>query len=83
MNEYTTRKGLTISVGDVFRDRRDSNTRWLRVDRIEPENDTARAYLTVIRQEYDGAVTEPMRQTDTAIERLASRDFLPVPGVNR
>ncbi|WP_297625242.1 hypothetical protein [Nocardia sp.] len=78
MNEYKTRKGLVIRVGDEFRDTRESNIRTLRIDRLQMEDyGTVRAFCTVIRQEYDGEVTEPMRLTDMAADRFGTSDFRP------
>ncbi|MFE3229812.1 hypothetical protein [Nocardia sp. NPDC059228] len=67
--------GHRIPVGKLFRDNRNSNIRTLRV--VGPA-DTDRILLMVIRREYEGQVTEPMRATVMTAERLLSRDFVAV-----
>ncbi len=64
--------GQIVERGWLFRDSRKSNIRTLRV---EGPADCGRIELTVIRQEYDGEVTEPMRTTVMAMDRLMSKAF--------
>ncbi|WP_067565921.1 hypothetical protein [Nocardia acidivorans] len=78
MNEYRTRRGLVVRVGDEFCDDRKSNVRTLRIDRLQVEDyGVVRAFCTVIRQEYNGAVTTPMRATDMVAERFGTFEFKP------
>lgn len=74
----TTAKGNTVRIGDRFRDRRTSNVRTLEVTGIGVDD---RIECTVIRQEYEGVVTTPMRLTHTTAERLTGRDFLALPAI--
>lgn len=89
--ECTTSKGHTIRVGQLYRDHpARSATRTLRVDTIGPrldrhdmsDDDRAITY-TVIREEYQGAVTEPMRTNSMTAKRLTSPVFVPVPEPDR
>jgi hypothetical protein len=73
----TTDKGETVRIGDRFRDRRTSNVRTLKVTGIGIDD---RVECTVIRQEYEGVVTTPMRLTYTTAERLTGRSFVRVEG---
>ena len=79
ITNFTTSKGLTIRPGDKFRDSRKSNIRTLLVDHLAEQLGVMRAHCIVVRQEYEGEVTEPMRPTVMEAERLGSRAFLPVP----
>ena len=80
MNKYRTESGETVHVGDHFRDRRKSNIRTLRVDSIETrqagDDSYVVAHCVVVRQEYDGEVTTPMRSTSMDADRLVSRAFV-------
>ncbi|WP_067891268.1 hypothetical protein [Nocardia vaccinii] len=80
MNEFRTETGETVRVGDHFRDSRKSNIRTLRVDSIETRHAGEHAYVVahcvVVRQEYDGEVTTPMRSTSMDADRLLSRAFV-------
>jgi hypothetical protein len=67
--------GRTVRLGDLFRDRRESNVRTLRVDNL---SEPGVAGLTVVRQEYNGEVSEPMRATAMTVARLLGRSFVPV-----
>ncbi|WP_280420049.1 hypothetical protein [Nocardia carnea] len=62
----------TVQPGDLYRDSRNTNIRTLRVDTIDGD----RVVCTVIRQEYDGEITTPMRVTPMSIKRLTSRSFI-------
>jgi hypothetical protein len=73
-----TYNGRTVRVGDCFRDRRDSNVRTLRVDNLDEPGVVG---LTVVRQEYEGEVSEPMRPTVMTVKRLLGRSFVPVADV--
>ncbi|MEV6341237.1 hypothetical protein AB0M12_41770 [Nocardia vinacea] len=90
MSEYTTRGGRTVRVGQLYRDSRESNIRTLRVDAVgTPIADWAgrercAIECTVVRQEYAGEVTEPMRATTVDAYRLTSSAFLLLdPGVRQ
>ncbi|WP_157556881.1 hypothetical protein [Nocardia acidivorans] len=67
--------GQRIPAGSLFRDNRASNIRTLRVDGPASQD---HVQLTVIRQEYEGKVSEPMRITVMTVERLLSKAFVPV-----
>lgn len=72
---YTGRRN-TITVGDHLRDKRDHNTRTLRIDRIyETEYDAVRAACTVVA--VDGEAIAKTRTTDLAAAMLAGPNFLP------
>ncbi|MFI5783148.1 hypothetical protein [Nocardia sp. NPDC051570] len=77
LTEYTTSKGMIVRGGDLFRDCRESNVRTLRVDCFKIRFGITRAYCTVVRQEFEGQITEPMRPTSMDAERLGGRDFPP------
>lgn len=70
--------GVEIHEGQIFRDARDSNVRTLRVDGFQPSGAYTRVVCTVIRQEYNGEVTEPMRETKIDADRLGSRYYIPI-----
>jgi hypothetical protein len=72
----TTSKGVPVRVGQLYRDRRDDNIRTLRVDGFTGAAPHLKARCTVIRREYRGEVTEPMRTTEPNIDRLTGRDFV-------
>lgn len=74
--EVTTSKGAVVRVGQLYRDRREDNIRTLRVDELVDDYGTTKARCTVIRQEYRGEVTTPMRTTDPSVDRLTSRAFV-------
>ncbi|MEV6258053.1 hypothetical protein AB0L97_32840 [Nocardia sp. NPDC051911] len=71
-----TARGMLVRVGQLYRDRRDDNIRTLRVDGFRGTGTNATAVCTVIRQEYLGEVTKPMRTTEPSITRLTSRAFV-------
>ncbi|MBW0270760.1 hypothetical protein ATM97_06995 [Nocardia sp. MH4] len=76
ITEVTTDKGVLVRVGQLYRDRRDDNVRTLRVDGFLGEGKFAKAVCTVIRQEYRGIVTEPMRTTAPSLTRITGREFV-------
>ncbi|WP_328438313.1 hypothetical protein [Nocardia puris] len=75
LTECTTKTG-TVRVGQHYYDNRDDNIRTLRVDRIVDTSYTRKVECTVIRQQYRGQLTEPMRITTMTPERLTSRVFV-------
>ncbi|WP_433568112.1 hypothetical protein ACQP1O_42930 (plasmid) [Nocardia sp. CA-151230] len=73
---YTGRRGNTIAVGDFLRDKRNHNTRTLRVDRLyEDTYGAVRAACTVVG--VDGIALAKTRTTDRDAIALAGPDFLP------
>lgn len=86
IGEWASKRG-TVRVGQVYRDRRDSNTRWLRVDRLTLTRwnygpDTVEAWCVVVRHDHgEGRVDQPMRETRMIADRLLSRSFILVDGV--
>ncbi|WP_280245820.1 hypothetical protein [Nocardia abscessus] len=79
-NHLPLPSGRIISVGQLYRDNREMNVRTLRVDHISERDDhgDTERYITctVIRQEYDGVVMEPMRTTRMVARRLTSKSFV-------
>ncbi len=75
-DEVTTPKGAVVRRGQLYRDRRDDNVRTLRVDGFTDDYGTIKAQCTVIRQEYRGEVTAPMRTTEPSITRLTGSAFV-------
>lgn len=75
MITVTTETGH-VRPGQLYRDNRASNIRTLRVDSIEIDGDSADVHYTVIRQEYQGETTEPMRKHRMTADRLTSRSFV-------
>ncbi|NQE72663.1 MULTISPECIES: hypothetical protein [Nocardia] len=72
INQFNQSEDGVIRVGQLWRDRRESNVRTLKVERVVGD----RVELRVIRQEYQGEVTEPMRTTNMTVARLMSRNFI-------
>lgn len=80
MITVTTEAGH-VRPGQLYRDTRASNVRTLRVDRIEVDDrGGCDVHYTVIRQEYEGEITEPMRKNRMTADRLTSRSFVLVEG---
>lgn len=77
MTTYTGRRGNTITVGDYLRDRRDHNTRTLRIDSLLPTGyrGEIRAACTVVG--VDSVAITKTRVTDIAAATLAGPQFLP------
>lgn len=75
MTTYTGRRGNTITVGDHLRDKRDHNTRTLRVDALYEVRADIRAACTVVG--VDGVAIAKTRTTDLAVTMLAGPLFLP------
>lgn len=76
MDEYTSASGKIVRIGQLYRDSRKSNVRTLRVDGLTEHYGEAQAHCVVVRQEYEGTITQPMRATVMTVERLASRTFV-------
>uniref|UniRef100_UPI003F492C64 hypothetical protein n=1 Tax=Nocardia suismassiliense TaxID=2077092 RepID=UPI003F492C64 len=72
MSEFTESADGVVRVGQLWRDARDSNVRTLKVERVIGD----RVELRVVRQEFQGEVTEPMRTTNMTVARLMSRNFV-------
>ncbi|WP_405137468.1 hypothetical protein [Nocardia sp. NBC_01388] len=75
MTTYTGRRGNTIAVGDHLRDKRDHNTRTLRVDAIYEIRADIRAACTVVG--VDGVAIAKTRAADLTAVSLAGPMFLP------
>lgn len=76
--EYTTTKGATVIVGQLYRDARDRNVRTLRVDAIhEPYSltrpDERQVDYTVVL--VDGQPPKKPRGKDMTAKRIASTAF--------
>ncbi|MGW4124748.1 hypothetical protein [Nocardia sp. NPDC004711] len=76
IHTYSRSRGNTITVGDFLRDKRDHNTRTLRLDRIyETDYGVVRAACTVVG--VDGVAIAKTRETDLAAANLAGPNYLP------
>lgn len=76
LDEVTTHNG-TARTGDIFHDKRTSNRRWLRVDRIEESRYGVDVHYTVVHQDHgDGRITQPMRTGTMQANRLLSSVFI-------
>lgn len=75
LDEVTTHNG-TIRIGDHFHDKRTTNRRWLRVDRIESDRYGVTVHYTVVQQVTDKATTWPMRTKSTTPDRLLGPAFI-------
>ncbi len=64
MDEYTTASGKIVRLGQLYRDSRKSNVRTLRVDSLTDRHGVVRADCLVVRQEYEGTITQPMPEPD-------------------
>ncbi|MFD3426062.1 hypothetical protein [Nocardia fluminea] len=74
--EVVTTHNGTIRVGDHFHDKRFTNRRWLRVDRIESDRYGVTVHYTVVHQVADGVATQPMRTNSTTPDRLLGPAFI-------
>ncbi|MEV0766556.1 hypothetical protein [Nocardia sp. NPDC050435] len=66
------------ALGAIYRDRRDTNTRWLRVDRFTMGGLQVECTVLEVRPHADSdeGMTRPDRVTRMGVDRLLSRNFL-------
>jgi len=76
ITSVSTTRGDIVRVGQLYRDRRLDNVRTLRVDGLSGVGKYAKASCTVIRQNYRGETTHPMRTTTPSVARLVSSAFV-------
>ncbi|MGW5377468.1 hypothetical protein ACWESM_18680 [Nocardia sp. NPDC003999] len=79
VTEVVSSRGGVVRVGQIYRDARPTRydtIRILRVDGFRGRAGTSKAACTVVREDYRGEITEPMRRVNPAVDRLTGRDFV-------